>query len=174
MSVTAVPLRPVAKGSLTKLWVGIAALALGAGALAWAGTSAGGSLEFEVVKEGAGPSPTAEDVVLVSYTGKLQDGTVFDQNPQAAFPVEGVVPGFGQALQMMKKGGRYHIVIPPSLGYGAKAVGPIPANSTLEFDVELLDFKSKAEIEQMQREMQQMQIQGGAPHGGGMGGAPGQ
>lgn len=165
MSVTAVPLRPVAKGALTKLWLGVAALALAGGALAWAGTNTGGSLEFEVVKEGSGASPTASDVVLVSYTGKLNDGTVFDQNPQAAFPVEGVVPGFGQALQKMKKGGRYHVVIPPSLGYGAKAVGPIPANSTLTFDVELLDFKSQAEIQQMQREMQQMQIQGGMPQG---------
>ena len=171
MSVTAVPLRPIAKGSLTKLWVGVAALVLAAGGLAWAGSASIGSLDFEVVQEGSGESPNATDVVLVSYVGKLDDGKVFDQNEQAAFPVDGVVPGFSQALQRMKKGGRYKVVIPPSLGYGAKAAGPIPANSTLHFDVHLLDFKSQAEIEQMQREMQQMQ---GGAHPGGIPGQPAQ
>ncbi|MBB6123313.1 FKBP-type peptidyl-prolyl cis-trans isomerase [Sphingobium subterraneum] len=171
MSVTAVPLRPIAKGSLTKLWVGVAALVLAAGGLAYAGSASVGALEFEVVQEGTGPSPTASDVVLVSYVGKLDDGKVFDENPQAAFPVDGVVPGFSQALQKMKKGGRYKVVIPPSLGYGAKAAGPIPANSTLHFDVHLLDFKSQEEIQRMQQQMQMMQ---GGAHPGGIPGQPGQ
>lgn len=169
MSTTAVPLRPVAKGSLTKLWIGIAALVLGAGALAYAGTGSAESLGFDVLKAGTGVSPTVSDVVLVSYVGKLKDGTVFDQNQQAALPVDGLVPGFTQALLKMQKGGKYHISIPPQLGYGAEAKGPIPANSTLEFDVTLLDFKSRAEIEAMQRQMQMMQ---GGP-GGGMPGGPG-
>lgn len=170
MSITAVPLRPVAKGSLTKLWIGVAAVVLAAGGLAYAGTSVGSAdtLGFEVLKEGQGVSPTTTDVVLVSYVGKLKDGTVFDQNPQAALPVDGVVPGFTQGLLKMKKGGKYHISIPPQLGYGAEAKGPIPANSTLEFDVTLLDFKSRAEIEAMQRQMQMMQ--GGAGMPGGPGG----
>ncbi|CAN5270825.1 hypothetical protein BH11PSE5_BH11PSE5_24110 [soil metagenome] len=168
MSTTAVPLRPIAKGSLTKLWVGIAAVVLAAGGLAYAGSATVDTLGFEILKEGEGVSPTVSDVVLVSYVGKLKDGTVFDQNEQAALPVDGLVPGFTQALLKMKKGGKYHISIPPQLGYGAEAKGPIPANSTLEFDVTLLDFKSRAEIEAMQRQMQMMQ--GGA---GGMPGAPG-
>lgn len=168
MSTTAVPIRPVAKGSLTKLWIGVAAVVLAAGGLAYAGTASVDTLGFEVLKEGTGVSPTPTDVVLVSYVGKLKDGTVFDQNEQAALPVDGVVPGFTQALVKMKKGGKYHISIPPQLGYGAEAKGPIPGNSTLEFDVTLLDFKSRAEIEAMQRQMQIMQ--GGAP--GGPGGAP--
>lgn len=158
MSATAVPLRPIAKGSLTKLWIGIALVVLAAAALAWAGATR--PLGFEVLTEGEGASPTTADVVLVSYVGKLPDGTVFDQNEHAAMPVEGVVPGFSQALQMMKKGGHYKVTIPPHLGYGDKAVGPIPANSTLEFDVKLLDFKSRAEIEKMQQELQAMQGQG--------------
>lgn len=163
MSATAVPLRPIAKGSLTKLWAGIVVLVLAAAALAWAGSTR--SLKVEVLTQGSGSSPTLSDVVLISYVGKLSDGTVFDQNDRAPLPVEGVVPGFSQALQQMKKGGHYKVVIPPHLGYGSKAVGPIPANSTLEFDVKLLDFKSRGEIEQMQRELQAMQMQGapGAP-----------
>ncbi|MDX3910279.1 MAG: FKBP-type peptidyl-prolyl cis-trans isomerase [Sphingobium sp.] len=168
MSTTAVPLRPVAKGSLTRLWVGVAAIVLAAAGLAYAGTDTVDSLGFDVLKAGEGASPTTTDVVLVSYVGKLKDGTVFDQNEQAALPVDGLVPGFTQGLLKMQKGGKYHLSIPPQLGYGAEAKGPIPANSTLEFDVTLLDFKSRAEIEAMQRQMQMMQ--GGA---GGMPGGPG-
>ncbi|RVT40320.1 FKBP-type peptidyl-prolyl cis-trans isomerase [Sphingobium algorifonticola] len=169
MSTTAVPLRPIAKGSLTKLWIGVATVVLAAAGLAYAGTGSVETLGFEVQTEGQGPSPTVTDVVLISYVGKLKDGTVFDQNPQAALPVDGLVPGFTQALLKMKKGGKYHISIPPQLGYGAEAKGPIPANSTLEFDVELLDFKSRAEIEAMQQQMQMMQ---GGPGGPPAGGAP--
>lgn len=174
MSTTAVPLRPIAKGSLTKLWVGVAAVAITAAGLAYAGTGSVETLGFEVQTEGQGASPTVSDVVLISYVGKLKDGTVFDQNPQAALPVDGLVPGFTQALLKMKKGGKYHISIPPQLGYGAEAKGPIPANSTLEFDVELLDFKSRAEIEAMQQQMQMMQGGAGGPPAGGppAGGAP--
>jgi FKBP-type peptidyl-prolyl cis-trans isomerase FkpA len=170
MSTTAVPLRPIAKGSLTRLWVGIAAVALAAGGLAWAGVGTIQTLGFKVVKEGQGPSPTVDDMVLISYVGKLENGKVFDQAEQAPLPVAGLVPGFTEALLKMKKGGSYHVSIPPRLGYGDKAAGPIPANSTLEFDIRLLDFKSKAEIEAAQRQMQMM---GGAPGGpGAPGGAP--
>ncbi|CAN5376588.1 hypothetical protein BH10PSE12_BH10PSE12_30740 [soil metagenome] len=170
-TITAVPLRPIAKGSLTRLWIGIAVLLVAAGALAWAGTNTFQPLGFDVIEEGQGPSPTLEDVALVSYVGKLADGKIFDQNEQAPLEVGGVVPGFSQALQRMKKGGHYIVTIPPRLGYGDKATGPIPANSTLTFDVHLRDFKSKAEIMQMQQQMQMMQQQQGGA--GGPGGAPG-
>ncbi len=181
MSTTAVPLHPIAKGSLTRLWIGVAAVALAAGGLAWAGqrhvepspatfmtrntheagviTTESG-LQYKVLEEGAGPSPTAGDVALVGYKGTLLNGTVFDENPQTAMPVDGVVPGFSEGLQKMKKGGRYRLWIPPQLGYGDQAAGPIPANSVLVFDVQLHDFKSRAEIMQMQQMMQQ---QGAAP-----------
>ena len=181
MSTTAVPLHPIAKGSLTRLWIGVAAIALAAGGLAWAGqrnmepspatflkqnANADGvettqsGLQFKVLEEGAGPSPTGQDVALVGYKGALLDGTVFDENPQTAMPVDGVVPGFSEGLHKMKKGGKYRLWIPPQLGYGEQAAGPIPANSVLVFDVQLHDFKSRAEIMQMQQMMQQ---QGGAP-----------
>lgn len=185
MSTTAVPLRPIAKGSLTRLWVGVAALALAAGGLAWAGqqgmdaspasflahnadaqgviTTPSG-LQYKVLEEGAGVSPTTADVALVGYKGTLLDGTVFDENPQTAMPVDGVVPGFSEGLQKMKKGGKYRLWIPPQLGYGDAATGPIPAGSVLVFDVQLHDFKSRAEIMQMQQMMQQQQ--GAAPQPG--------
>ncbi|MGE4322869.1 MAG: FKBP-type peptidyl-prolyl cis-trans isomerase [Sphingobium sp.] len=176
MSTTAVPLQPIAKGSLTRLWVGVAAIALAAGGLAWAGQigmepspasflayNAGeegvvtteSGLQYKVLEEGAGASPTAADIALVGYKGTLLDGTVFDENAQTAMPVDGVVPGFSEGLQMMKKGGKYRLWIPPHIGYGDQAAGPIPANAVLVFDVQLHDFKSKAEIMEMQQQMQQ-------------------
>ncbi len=188
MSITAVPLRPIAKGSVTRLWIGIALVVAAAGGLAWAGqhglssTSAGffaanaaepgvvalpSGVQYKVLEEGKGPKPTAQDVVLVGYKGELTDGTVFDQNEQTAMPVDGVVPGFSEGLQQMQRGGRYKLWIPATLGYGAEAKGPIPANSTLIFEVHLLDFKSKAEIQAMQQQMQLLQ-----QHGAGAGGAP--
>ena len=180
MSITAVPLRPIAKGSLTRLWIGVAAVALAAGGLAWAGqwgvadtpasflaSNAGvagvittdSGLQYQVIEAGAGVSPSTADVALVGYKGTLLDGTTFDENPQTAMPIDGVVPGFSEGLQLMKKGAKFRFWIPPQLGYGDQAAGPIPAGSVLVFDVTLHDFKSKAEIMQMQQEMQQ---QGGA------------
>jgi FKBP-type peptidyl-prolyl cis-trans isomerase len=176
MSTTAVPLRSIAKGSLTRLWIGVAAVALAAGGLAWAGqqgvepspatylaqnahadgvVTTESGLQIKVLEEGAGPSPTPTDVALVGYKGTLLDGTVFDENPQTAMPVDGVVPGFSEGLQKMKKGGKYRLWIPPQLGYGDQAAGPIPANSVLVFDIQLHDFKSKADIMRMQQMMQQ-------------------
>lgn len=193
MSVTAVPLRPVAKGAITKLWAGVALLVLGAGGLAAAGTAGAGGpaasflsanagqegvvttptgLQYKVEKDGTGASPTDTDVVLVSYKGTLTDGTVFDENPQAAMPVEGVVPGFAEGLKLMKRGGEYKLWIPPELAYGDKvpAGGPIPPNAVLIFDVKLLDFKSHAEIMRMQEEAQR--LRGGPPPGAELGGPP--
>ena len=164
-SVTAVPLRPIKQGSLFWLWFGVALVLLAAVLLAWVGTKSFVSIGFKVISEGTGPNPVATDVVLVNYTGKLENGTVFDQNPQAAMPVDGVVPGFSQALQRMKRGGHYMVIIPPQLGYGDRTQGPIPANSTLHFDVKLIDFKSQAEVMQIQQELQRLQQMpgGGAP-----------
>ena len=171
MSVTTVPLRPVSKGGLWLLWIGLLALIAIAAGAAWYQTVSHGTT-VEVVKAGEGPSPTDEDMVLIKYTGKLKDGTVFDQQEQAPLPVAGSVPGFSKALKQMQRGGKYKIVIPPEEGYGDKAVGPIPANSTLYFDVELIDFRNAEEVRAMMQQMQQMQMQGGAGGPGGRGGPP--
>lgn len=187
MSTTAVPLRPIAKGSLTRLWIGVAAVALAAGGLAWAGqqgvaaspaaflshnahedgvVTTESGLQYKVLEEGTGASPTVADVALVGYKGALLDGKVFDENPQAPMPIDGVVPGFSEGLQKMKKGGKYRLWIPPQLGYGDADNGPIPGGSVLVFDVTLHDFKSKAELMQLQQQM--MQQQGGMPQPGAM------
>jgi len=128
-------------------------------------------LQYKILKAGAGAAkPTDEDVVLVNYEGKLTSGTTFDASQQPTpMAVKGVVPGFAEALKLMPKGAKYRFWIPPTLGYGDKAAGPIPANSVLVFDLELLDWKSEAEIRQMQMMQQMMQQQGA---GGAAGAAP--
>ena len=167
--VTAVPLRPIKKGAVTKLWLAIGAVVLGAGAVAWAGTPSAvttpSGLRYMVIKPGTGVKPTDTDFVLVAYKGSLKDGTVFDQQARAPFPVNAVVPGFSEGLKQMQKGGKYRLWIPSALGYGAQAQGPIPANSELIFDVELLDIRSQAEVQaQMMQQQMQQQQGGGQPH----------
>ncbi len=101
-------------------------------------------------KAAASPKPTDNDVTLVNYRGTLLNGTEFDKNDGAAFPVAQVVPGFGEGLKLMTRGSRFRFCIPPALGYGAQAKGPIPANSTLIFEVDLIDFQSMDEMRAMQ------------------------
>ncbi|MFN4136302.1 MAG: FKBP-type peptidyl-prolyl cis-trans isomerase [Novosphingobium sp.] len=102
-----------------------------------------------------GARPARADYVLVNYLGFLAgNGEVFDQNMQAAFPVDGVIPGFSEGLQMMTKGSIWRFCVPAALGYGDQASGPIPAGSDLVFQVELLDFKSPAELEAMRAAQQ--------------------
>lgn len=159
MSVTAVPLRPIKKGSLTKLWVGLGALSLAAAGLAWVGTSGQqvtttpSGLQMQVLEEGTGPQPTTSDIVLVHYTGKLEDGTVFDSTEgkqPVPFPVTGVIPGFTEGLQMMKKGGTYRLKIPSELAYGPTgAGGVIPPNATLDFEIELIDIAPASALQGM-------------------------
>ena len=184
MSITAVPIQPIKKGSLTKYWVGIALVLAAGGGLAYWGTAdvrseygdvvtTASGLRYKVIQTGEGKSPTNDDVVLVSYKGMLKDGTVFDQNPQAGFPVTGVVPGFSEGLKIMQRGGKYRLWIPSELGYGPEdqknpqtGEVAIPGGSELTFDVELLEYKSRAEVEAMQKQMQEMQkAQGGAGAG---------
>ena len=171
MSVTTVPLRPVSKGGLWLLWIGLIAL-LGIG-VAFALTHTP-RIGFEVVKEGSGPSPTKADIVLIKYEGKLDDGTVFDSNEQAPLQVSQVVPGFADALTRMKKGGKYTLHIPAEKAYGPKEqknpmTGEvvIPANADLTFEIDLIDYMSEADFQRRMQiqQMMQMQQQGGAPGG---------
>lgn len=100
-------------------------------------------LQYKIVSQGAGKSPTPADRVTVHYTGKLTDGTVFDSSVQrgqpATFRVNQVIPGWTEALQMMKEGDKWELYIPYSMGYGERGSPPqIPPFSTLIFEVELM------------------------------------
>ncbi|MFN3195858.1 MAG: FKBP-type peptidyl-prolyl cis-trans isomerase [Chlorobiota bacterium] len=105
-------------------------------------TTASG-LQYKVLKEGNGVSPKATDNVKVHYHGTLIDGKVFDSSVErgqpAEFPLNRVIPGWTEGLQLMKKGAKYRFFIPPGLAYGAQGAGSIGPNSLLIFDVELID-----------------------------------
>lgn len=110
-------------------------------------TTASG-LQYEVEKEGTGAQPTAEDEVTVHYTGKLLDGTVFDSSVSrgepATFPLNRVIPGWTEGVQLMKEGGKYRFYIPSDLAYGPNGIqGAIPPHATLIFDVELIKVIKK-------------------------------
>lgn len=203
MSATSVPIKPTPKSTLAKLWVGLALLIICAAGLAYAGTNTISEkfetnaqflaqngknegvettetgLQIQTIRGGEGPSPTADDIALVGYKGMLRDGTVFDEAPQAPFPVSGVVPGFSEALQKMQKGGEYKIWIPSELGYGPEAqtnpqTGEVfmPGDSVLIFEVNLLDFRTQAEVEAMRQEAEALQGGPGGPAGDQAGGPP--
>jgi FKBP-type peptidyl-prolyl cis-trans isomerase FklB len=102
-------------------------------------------LQYEVIKMGTGPKPTAQSTVKVHYTGTLIDGTEFDSSVKrdspAQFPVSGVIPGWTEALQLMPVGSKFKLYIPENLAYGARAAGEvIKPFSTLIFEVELLEI----------------------------------
>lgn len=153
MSVTAVPLRPIAKGSLTKLWAGIALLAAVGAGVAYASTrgavmaalspaeymagNANGAgvvtlpsgLQYKVLKAGEGPKPGPADMTVVNYEGKLaRTGETFDASERhggpATLPVSGLIPGWSEGIQQMPQGSKYRLWIPPELGYGAQGAGP--------------------------------------------------
>lgn len=108
-------------------------------------------LQYKVLTPGQDDSkPTDQDIALVNYEGRLTDGTSFDKSAQPTpMPIAGVVPGFAEGLKLMARGAKYRFWIKPELGYGSEAQGPIPANSVLVFDVELLDFLPETTVRQM-------------------------
>jgi FKBP-type peptidyl-prolyl cis-trans isomerase FklB len=114
-------------------------------------------LQYMVLNEGTGESPTASNVVKVHYHGTLPDGTVFDSSVErgkpAEFPLNRVIPGWTEGVQLMKEGAKYRFFIPPDLGYGERGAGPnIGPNQLLIFEVELIDVMEEQ--------------QGGQPQGG--------
>ena len=104
----------------------------------------GNGVQYKVIKAGTGENPAATDMVEVRYTGKHIDGKVFDSNAESAeparFQVNQVIPGWTAALQQMPVGSKWELYIPSEMGYGPRPYGSIMPNSTLVFEVELLNI----------------------------------
>jgi FKBP-type peptidyl-prolyl cis-trans isomerase FkpA len=197
MSVTAVPLRPIAKGSLAKLWIGLGLLAAGGVGLAWHTTASqvamatppaeflaqngkrsdvkttASGLQYQVIHEGTGAKATLQDVVMVDYDGKLANGETFDASARhdngapATLPVGGLIPGWVEGLQLMNQGAKYRFWIPPELGYGAQGAG----GGVIPANALLIfDVDLKAILPR--QAMGGMGVPGMESMGGGMGGAP--
>ena len=192
-AVTAVPIRPLARGAVFKLWIGLVLLALAAAALAWWGTrplqmvTLESGVRYRVMQAGTGPLMTAADVVALRY--KLRVGSpsarVIQDSDETGRPLVAttadVFPGFAEGLQQMQAGGRYLLWLPP----GQHASGPFPPNApfqagdTLVFEIQVLQIGAgQASAYQMQRlqemmQQQQMQQQGAPPGGAGSPGRPG-
>ena len=189
MSTSAVPILPIKKGSVLRLWIALGLIGAAGVGVAWFGTAktiatqgaadqfmdwndgqtgvleTASGLQYRIDAPGDGSaSPTDADVVAIAYKGTLRDGSVFDQNPRATFPVQGLVPGFSEVLKLMSRGAKFKVWIPPALGYGdASPSAAIPANSVLIFDIEMVDFRSMAEVQAMQQQAQQQQAAGANP-----------
>ncbi len=186
--VTRVPIQPIAKGSLTKLWIGVIVAILLGGGLAWAAVPKGLSVDTLVAGEGA--FPQEGDMVFVKYKGMLAaNGEVFDESQDIPLPIEGVFPegspfpveedatieGFYKGLQKMQKGGKYELFIPAEQAYGAEPPpgAPIPPNADLIFEVEVVDFMSREMFDRNLSILQQAMQAGQGGLGGPPGGAPG-
>lgn len=185
--VTRVPIQPIAKGSLVKLWLGvIVAIALGAG-LAWMAMPKG--LELETLVAGEGDFPNEGDMVFVKYKGMLADTEeVFDESQDIPLPIEGVfpegspfplepdatIPGFYKGMQKMQRGGKYRLFIPSEDAYGAEPPpgAPIPPNADLLFEIEVVDFMSREMFDRNLMILQQAMQQGGPGGPAGPGGPP--
>lgn len=198
MSVTAVPLRPISKGSLTKLWLGVGLIVAAGVGFAWYSTAAQvamampaadflasnakksgvqttpSGLQYKVIEPGAGPKPSANDVVVVEYDGQLANGESFDASARhggpATLPVGGLIPGWVEGLQLMPKGSSYRFWIPPALGYGPQGAGNgvIPPDALLVFDVKLIEIlpQQGGGMGMPGGGMEGMGGMGGDPHGG--------
>jgi len=103
-------------------------------------------LQYKIITEGSGPSPTESSTVTIHYTGRLVDGTVFDSSVDSGepivYPVNGFISGWIEGLQLMKAGGKMELYVPANLGYGARgAGGAVPPNAVLIFEMELISFE---------------------------------
>ena len=99
-------------------------------------------LQYKVINSGSGATPGPTDTVRTHYHGTFIDGRVFDSSVDRGapleFPVNGVISGWTEALQLMQEGDKWQLFVPPELAYGQRGVGPIPGNTTLIFEVELI------------------------------------
>jgi FKBP-type peptidyl-prolyl cis-trans isomerase FkpA len=175
--VTAVPIRPLRKGSLIKLWLGLIALCLAAAALAWVGTQPlqeqrlEGGVRLRTLEAGHGPAVTTADAVALRYRLHVNslDAPVLQDSDQTGQPfvttTNGIFPGFAAGLQRMRAGGRYVLWLPP----GTHMTTPPPAqagfrvNDTLVFEIQVVQIAAGQaqafEIQRMQQLQQQLQME---------------
>ncbi|MFP5330520.1 MAG: FKBP-type peptidyl-prolyl cis-trans isomerase [Alphaproteobacteria bacterium] len=156
MSATSLAESPGSSRPVAAFWLGILALIAGGIALAWFGAGAmrgettASGLVFRTIEAGSGPFIKPVDGVMIEYEGRLRDGTVFDSSsgrgPQPMIAGQ-TIPGFAEALSKMQQGGRYRVMIPSNLAYGAEPPpGSVPPNSDLEFDVEVVQVVPDAAL----------------------------
>jgi len=102
-------------------------------------------LQYEIIETGSGKTPGATDTVVTHYAGTFLDGSEFDSSIKRgeplSFPVNGVIAGWTEALMLMQEGDKWRLFVPSDLAYGPSGVGPIPPNSTLIFEVQLIEVK---------------------------------
>ncbi len=189
--VTRVPLQPIAKGSLLKLWLGVLVAVLLAAGIAWAAQPKGLIVTELTAGAGDGDTPELTDVIFIDYVGKTTDGTEFDRSqpvppppPEIAAAIgdlipdgqmmelASTVPGFQQALVQMERGGSYEVTIPARLAYGDNPPpgSPIEPNADLVFEITLHEFMNEAELQarssQIEAALRQAMPEAMAPQGG--------
>ena len=150
-TITQVPIQPLKRGSVTKLWLGIALLVAAAVLLAWAGAGRIVGVRVKTVEDGKGAVIGINDGVIIDLEGRLPNGTVFETTKgrgPAPILVAQTIPGFSRALQQMQAGGRYTVHIPAKLAYGATPPpgSPIPTDSDLDFDIHVLQVVPNAAL----------------------------
>lgn len=167
-AVTAVPLRPLAKGSVLKLWVAVGLLVLVAAGIGWWGTSGlqrsamPNGVQYQVIREGEGDLISSADIVLVHFVGRRQNGEVFADTRREQQPLQATtdnfLPGVGEGLKLMRKGSVYRFWVPPSVWRTqAGANMPFDASETLTFDVQVADVQIGAAVQQRMQQMQALQ-----------------
>jgi FKBP-type peptidyl-prolyl cis-trans isomerase FkpA len=149
-TITQVPIQPLKRGSVTKLWLGIALLVAAALLLAWAGAGRIVGVRVKTVEAGKG-AVIGINGVIIDLEGRLPNGTVFETTKgrgPAPILVAQTIPGFSRALQQMQPGGRYTVHIPAKLAYGATPPpgSPIPTDSDLDFDIHVLQVVPNAAL----------------------------
>lgn len=187
-AVTAVPLRPLARGSVLKLWIAVGLLALVAAGLGWWGTrglqrsAMPSGVQYQVIREGSGDLISASDIVLVHFVGRKENGEVFadtrrDRQPMQA-TTDNFLPGIGEGLKLMRKGSVYRFWVPPRVWRGQLATqqAPFGPDETLTFDVQIVDVQQNGvamlRAQQMQALQQQMQSGGNSAAPAPQGNAP--
>ena len=169
-AVTAVPLRPLAKGSVLKLWIAVGLLVAIAAGLGWWSTrglqrtTMPNGVQYQVIREGSGDLISSADIVVVHFVGRHQNGEVFADTRREQQPLQATtdnfLPGVGEGLKLMRKGSVYRVWVPPNVWRPqANSDARFDPNETLTFDVQVADVQFGAVAQQRLQQMQELQRQ---------------